>query len=519
MDWTTVKEAVSKRQTIIMRKENTMHEKSMHALLMLIIFIFASALGFIFRFSNFPDTNVVVIYHLAVLVITWLTRSFVFGFSASVLATFAYNYLFAEPYFTFSINDQSYITTFVTMTIAALITSTLTIHAKQSALVARQKEAETKAIYNLTNQLTDAKDLLSIARISISNISDCFSCEAACLFFDENEIPESAFMQQIGKEKHIMREVKDIEEIKHRINWLRTEYDIDDEFYNWLILGRENKLGLVRIPIKTAQSMTETQIRLLRAMIESVALAMDRFRSVEQRMILREETVKERYRANLLRAISHDLRTPLSAIIGTSEMLKSMTEEGDPRHDLIDEINNEADWLHSLVENILNMTRLQDGKLALQKQPEAVEEIIDGAVRHILQRSPEHIITVDIPDEMLLVPMDAKLIEQVFINLLDNAVNHTKPKNGIQIVVEPGENDVRFIVRDCGGGINKADLPYIFQTFYTTNAKRADASYGIGLGLAICETIVKAHGGDIEARNRADKKGAEFIFALPAGVN
>ncbi|MCL2158886.1 MAG: ATP-binding protein [Oscillospiraceae bacterium] len=484
---------------------------------MTIIFIFASALGFIFRFSNFPDTNVVVIYHLAVLIITWLTHSFIFGFSASVLATFAYNYFFAEPYFTFSTNDKSYITTFVTMTIAALITSTLTIHAKQSALVARQKESETKAIYDLTNHLTDAKDMQSIARISISNIGECFSCEAACLCFDEKGMPEHTFVQQINKEKQIMREVKDIEEIKHRMDWLRTEYDTDDEFYNWLILGRENKLGIIRIPIKNAQSMTDSQIRLLRTMIESVALAMDRFRSAEQQMKLREETVKERYRSNLLRAISHDLRTPLSAIIGISEMLKGMTEAGDPRHSLIDEINSEAGWLHSLVENILNLTRLQDGKLALQKQPEAVEEIIDGAVRRVLQRSPEQKIFVNMPDELLIVPMDANLIEQVFINLLDNAVSHSRKKSEIEIVVKPEENDVKFIVRDSGTGIKQADLPHIFQMFYTTSVKYANAGHGIGLGLAICETIVKAHGGDIEARNRVDKKGAEFIFTLPMG--
>ena len=498
-----------------------MREIIKHSLLLAIILIFASVCGFIFRGYNFPDTNVVVIYHLSVLIITWLTRSFYTGLSASVLATIAYNYFFADPYFTFSINDQSYITTFITMTIAALVTSTLTIHAKQSALVAQQKETETKAIYNLTNHLTDAKDIHNIARISISNISECFSCDAACLCFDEEGLPEHTFIQQIYKDKQVVREVENAPDIMHRINWLRTEYDIDDEFYNWLISGHENKLGLIRIPIKTAQSMTNAQTRLLRAMIESVALAMDRRRSGEQQMKLHEETIKERYRANLLRAISHDLRTPLSVIIGTSEMLSSMTDEADPRHNLIGVIYNEAGWLHSLVENILNLTRLQDGKLALLKQPEAVEEIIDGAVRHISRRSPEYKITIDIPDELLFVPMDARLIEQVFINLLDNAVNHTEskggPEGGIHIIVIPGEKEVKFIVRDNGRGINDADLPHIFQMFYTTDARNSGASYGIGLGLAICETIIKAHGGNIEARNRTDRKGAEFIFTLPVG--
>lgn len=492
-------------------------KNSKRILLMAVVFVIASALGLFFRYVDFPDTNIVVIYLLAVLIVAWLTRSFVFGFTASVFATFAYNYFFAEPYFTFSINDQSYITTFITMTITALVTSTITLRAQQSALLAQQKESETKSIYNLTNYLTDAKDIHDIAGIAISAISEGIPCEAACLCFDENGLPEHSFTQYLSKGKQIKREVEDFQEIKHRIDWLRTDYDIGDEFYDWPIFGRESTLGLIRIPIKDAQSMTDPQIRLLRAMIESIALAMDRFRSSEQRMKLREETVKERYRANLLRAISHDLRSPLSAIIGTSEMLMSLTETGDPRHKMMSEIRSEADWLRSLVENILGLTRLQDGKLALQKQPEAVEEIIGSAVRHVLRRSPDHKFTVSMPDEILIVLMDAKLIEQVFVNLLDNAVTHSESKNEIQIIVESDKKLVKFTVRDSGKGIKQADLPHIFQTFYTTRTKHADAGYGIGLGLAICETIVKAHGGDIEARNRADRKGADFIFTLPTG--
>ena len=498
-------------------KEIAMRDSIRHLMLMAAVFIAASALGFIFRYMNFPDTNVVVVYLLAVLVIARLTYNFVFGFTASVLATFAYNYFFADPYFTFSVSDQSYITTFITMTITALITSTLTLQTKQSEMVARQKESETKAIYDLTNRLPDAKDMHEIAGISVSSISECFSCEAGCLCFDKSGMPEHMFTQQTSEEDQIVREVEDAEEIKHRIDWLRADYEIGDEFCDWPIIGRESVLGLIRLPLNRMKTMTDSQTRLLRAMIESIALAMDRYRSSEQRMELREETEKERYRANLLRAISHDLRTPLSAIIGTSEMLKSMTETDDQRYDLLADIYNEANWLHSLVENILNLTRLRDGKLILQKQAEAIEEIIDGAVYHVSQRSLEHKLEVDIPDEPLFVPMDAKLIEQVIINLLDNAVNHSKPTSKIQIIVQPIDQMVHITVRDEGCGINEDDLPHLFQMFYTTSAIHSDVGHSVGLGLAICETIVKAHGGNIKARNRDDGNGAEFTFTLPVG--
>ena len=500
------------------RNNNGIHKNILRCVLvMAAIFLAASGIGYIFRYIDFPDTNIVVIYLLAVLMTAWLTRSFIFGFTASLLATFLFNYFFAEPVFTFAVNDPNYIVTFITMTVTALITSTITSHAQRSAKDAKEKEAETKAIYNLTNHLTDAKDIHDIAGIAVSAISECFSCNAACLCFDEDNMPENAFIQQIPGGEQVRREVPDIDEMKHRIEGLRTGSDIGAEFTDWPIYGRESILGVIRIPNEKATNMNETQMRLLRSMIESTALAMDRFRLAEQRIKSREEIVKERYRANLLRAISHDVRTPLAGMIGTAEMLMDMTGKDDPRYELAQVIKKDADWLHSLVENILNLTRLQDGKLVINKQREAVEEIIGVAVSRISVRAPEHEISVNVPDELLLVPMDAKLIEQVIINLLDNAVRHTKPDREIGIAAEICENAdmIKFTVKDRGTGIRKKDLPNIFQVFYTSYTKHADAKHGIGLGLAICETIVKAHGGSIEARNCTDGPGAEFTFTLP----
>lgn len=486
-------------------------------LLTTVIFLAASGIGYVFRYIGFPDTNIVVVYILAVLMTAWLARSFAFGLIASILATFLFNYFFAEPIFTFSVSDPNYIVTLVIMTITALITSTLTSHAQRSAAAALEKEAETKAIYNLTNHLTDAKDIHDIAGIAVSAISRCFGCSAACLCFDENNMPENTFIQQISDNEQVRREVMDIDEMKHHIESFRTGFDIGAEFTDWPVYGRESILGVIRIPNDKARNMNDAQMRLLRSMIESTALAMDRFRSAEQRIKSREEIVKERYRANLLRAISHDIRTPLSGMIGTAEMLMDMTAPDDLRYELVQSIQKDADWLHSLVENILNLTRLQDGKVCITKQWEAVEEVIGGAVSRIAARAPEYEISVEMPDELLLVPMDAKLIEQVLINLLDNAVKHAKPKDEIGIVVALCENTntVRFTVRDSGVGIREKDLPNIFQVFYTSNPEYADTRRGMGLGLAICETIVKAHGGNIEAHNRADGPGAEFVFTLP----
>ena len=486
-------------------------------LLMAAIFLVASGIGYIFHYIRFPDTNIVVIYLLAVLMTAWLARSFVFGFIASILATFLFYYFFTEPIFAFSVNDPYYVVTFVTMTITALITGILTAHVRRSEEEAREKEAGSKAIYNLTNHLTEAADIHDIAGIAVYAISECFAGNAACLCFNEDNTPESGFIQQLSGGKQVQRDLLDPDELKRRIENLRNGWVKGPEFMDWPIYGRENILGVIRIPNYTADRMNEAQMRLLRSMIESTALAMDRLRLAAQRIKSHEETVKERYRANLLRSISHDIRTPLSGIMGTIEMLADMTAREDPRYALILGIQKNVDWLHSMVDNILNLTRLQDGVLPIVKRREAVEEIIGGAVAHMAIRAPEYEISVEAPEELLFVPMDAKLIEQVIINLLDNAVKHTKAGKDIGIELQYCDDSemVKFIVRDRGEGIHKEDLANIFETFYTSHLDSGDTKQGVGLGLAICETIVKAHGGSIEARNRTDGPGAEFIFTLP----
>lgn len=501
--------------------ERTFNTKLKKTLLTTGIFIIASAIGYLFKYVGYSDTNIVVLYLLAVLITSWLTRSLMFGIISSLLTTFLFNYLFTEPYFAFAVNDPNYFITFITMTITALITSTLTSHAKRSAKAAQEKEAETKAIYNLTNHLTDAKNIHDIASIAVKAISSCFSCKSACLCFDESGMPEQSFIQQVSNDKQVRREILDVQEYKHKIDDMRTGFCEGEEFYDWPIYGSEATLGVIRIPKENALNMNDAQTRLLRSMIESTSLAMDRFRSREQRMKSHEEIIKERYRGNLLRAISHDLRTPLSGIIGTTEMLLDMTGSEDPQYSLATEIHKEANWLHSMVENILNLTRLQGGTLALNKQMEAIEEIIGSAIGHIAKHSPRYEIRVCMPDELIFAPMDAKLIEQVIVNLLDNAINHSRPENEISITVELEHSKelLKLTVQDSGTGIAASDLPHVFQMFFTSRLGRVDARHGIGLGLAICETIVKAHGGTIEAKNRTDGVGAEFVFTLPMEEN
>ncbi len=488
---------------------------------MLMLLGAASVIGFVFLEFGLPEANVAIVYLLAVLLSTLLIPRYPFGFITSVLSAFAFDFLFMKPHFTFTVNASSYIITFVIMVVTAFITSTLVSHTKLSEQRAQESEAETKALHGLTKCLTDASDIHDIAGIAVSAISGVTCGQAGCLCFDEKGMPEKTFVQQISPEKQIQRILDDPEDFLHQMKQADTGAFVGDEFYDWAICGREMILGVIRLPKETAQFLNKSQERLLFSMIESIALAMDRFRSAQQRIKLREETEQERYRSNLLHSISHDLRTPLSGILGATEMLLSMTGEDDQRHMLIEGIGNDAGWLYSLVENILSLTRLQSGKLIVDKQIEAVEEVLAGALEQISRRYPQYDIGVFAPEEPFWVPMDVKLISQVLINLFDNAVKHTQLSGEISISVmeDKEENKAVFSVKDNGSGIREEDLPHLFQMFYTSTPPHSNGRPGIGLGLSICDTIVKAHGGTITARNLGPASGAEFIFTLPLGGN
>ena len=486
-----------------------------------ILVCLATGIGWMFRLLQFPETNIVVVYILSVILTARFTDGFIWGILATVLSTCAFNIFFTQPYYTMSVDDPTYLITFAIMAITSIITSALTSKAKEMTAEAIRNGQESGALYYLTSHLADAESADQIAGITVETVSHIMDCKAACLCFDEQGKPERTFIQQKTQAEQVRRSISNPDELQHRMENLRTDYDAGEEFYDWPIYGSESALGVLRIPKERAEVLTDQQKKLLHSMIESTAMAMDRLRVIKERIRSREEATQERYRGNLLRAISHDLRTPLAGIMGTSEMIMDMTDKSDARYALADGIYKDADWLHALVENILSLTRLQDGHLTLHKEQEPVEEVIGAAVAAMEKRAPEREIAVHIPDEILMVPMDARLIGQVLTNLLDNAVKHTQPGEEISVTVsEDSEQKMAvFTVADRGTGISAQDLPNIFQMFYTTKGKGPDAKRGIGLGLAICESIVTAHGGTINARNQGSGKGAVFTFTLPLEEN
>lgn len=226
------------------------------------------------------------------------------------------------------------------------------------------------------------------------------------------------------------------------------------------------------------------------------------------------EAEKEKMRANLLRAISHDLRTPLTSILGSVASME--TEELAPDslecQELIQNIHDDASWLLNMVENLLSVTRIQTGDSSLKTSPEIVDEVVAESVTRLQNRFPNAKIDVAIPAEILMVPMDAMLIEQVLLNLFENAITHSQTSRPIQLIVENHTSHVCFRVIDYGVGLQESQLGNLFDGTYSDGFS-SDTRKGMGIGLSICHTIIAAHHGSITAHNHPE--GAEFLFTLP----
>lgn len=240
---------------------------------------------------------------------------------------------------------------------------------------------------------------------------------------------------------------------------------------------------------------------------------------VKRQSRIKSEAEKEKMRANLLRSVSHDLRTPLTSIIGSSAaVLENYDRLGDAeKKELIGHVREDAQDLMRMVENILSITRIRDGEVRIVKEPEAAEEIAAEAVQKFRKRFEQIPVRVNVPDELLMVPMDAMLIEQVIINLMENVVLHAKGATRIVLSVRRDGDMAVFSVEDDGEGIDERILPRLFEEMFPhVQDMRGDGRRNMGIGLSACMSIVRAHDGTMKAENMPHG-GARMSFMLPIG--
>ncbi|MBR8042549.1 DUF4118 domain-containing protein [Burkholderia cenocepacia] len=482
-------------------------------------------------------TNLVMLYLLGV-VFSAVRLGRGPGVLQSFLSVAAFDFFFVPPRMSFSVSDTQYLLTFFGMLLTSLVISHLTSTLTRQASVAQRRERRTGAIYAMARELGAALTTEQIVEIGSRHVGEVFRARVAFL------LPDSA--DQVRQK---------IEEPDAAVTL--TGAELDSDVGQW-VYDQQKPAGRgtdtlpataalylpLKAPMRTrgvlavaSREPRELEVpeqqRMLDAFAAQIALALERVHYVE---IARDALVNmesERLRNSLLSAISHDLRTPLTTIVGFSSMLangRAAAQAGDaaaagrlaPREgELVDAIHDEALRMTGIVTNLLDMARLQAGSLQLKRQWSLLEETVGAALaacRRVLARHPAR---VALPADLPLLQMDAVLMERLFTNLFENAAKYTPPDTSLDIgaerVTEDGQPFVRVHVDDHGPGLPAGMETRIFDKF--TRGEKESATPGIGLGLAICRAIVEAHGGKIGALNRTAPDGhvtgARFWFTLP----
>ncbi len=479
-------------------------------------------LSFVFRFIGFHESNIIITYILGVLIVAKQTDGYVYGIGASIIGVLTFNFFFTEPYYSFYVHRTDYPVTFVVMLITAMITSTLTAKVKSEGLLSHSREKRTQLLYQINKNLLQVRTMTQIAEVGGRDIGILFN--RSVLIATSN--PEDGLFEPFiyahnnDERSDLLKSKIEIDAISETFRkripvGASTPIYSDCLGYYYPIIGHGNILGVVGMACFDQQYLSEEQNQLLETVTTQIALAIERERLWEKQQKTKLDVERETIKGNLLRAVSHDLRTPLTSILGaTSTILDNENAiDRDTKRELLQNIYEDTSWLIHTVENILSITRIDEGRIVIKKNEEAIEEIIGEAVSRIKKLSQNHILKIDIPEELIIIPMDGMLIEQVLINLIDNAIKYTPFGSTIDVKVYFVDKELVFEVADNGGGIKEENKEIIFSRFYSSAHGNNIEKRGTGLGLAICKSIITAHGGELSVFNNASG-GATFRFTL-----
>lgn len=435
---------------------------------------------------------------------------------ASVLAVLVFDFFFVPPYLTFAVSDAQYVVTFVVMLAIGLVISTLTSRLRAQVESTRQRELRTNALYELGKQLGSLYGHAFLVAVAGKKISEMFDAEVAIYL----EVPGDRLELVFGHETTIAKHAVSLA----AANWVAEHDQIAGAGTNTLpnaaavflpLVGTQRKQGAIAVrTADMARLLEPDQRRLLEAFANQLALALERDQLAIDAAESRIQVEAEQVRNSLLSSVSHDLKTPLAAIAGaSSSLLQSTTMDDDTRRQLLETVAEEAVRLNRLLENILQMSKLDAGAAKPNKQWHVLEEIVGSALRRANSSLIGHEVKIQLPPDLPLIDADDLLLEQLFVNLLENAGRHTPPGTQITISAAVDGKSFRITVTDNGPGLPQGSEEKVFDKFYRTSLM-PDAARGSGLGLAICRAIAKIHGGNITAANRPTG-GAEFVLILP----
>ncbi|MGI6089179.1 MAG: ATP-binding protein [Bilifractor porci] len=480
-----------------------------------------SLIGWFFQSVNGAESNIIVFYIFFVFLISIRTASWICSLCASAASVFIFNYLFTSPHFSLRAYDTRYTLSFAVMFVIAFLTginaARLKIQARNSARMAFRIQI----LYDMNQLLeksTKPQEIMDVTarqmiRLLQRNIivypashnklqqpSVYLSDASRMLTFDpaQEEAAAEAAFSSMEKTGHGTAQYADSNCIYYSVRLNHVGY------------------GVIGIDV-SEKSLNPYTAGIVVSMLSETALALENYHSKQEMEQSRLLAKNEQLRANLLRSISHDLRTPLTSISGAASILLSDSDklDTDTKSGLFQNIYDDSMWLEDLVENLLSITRLSDGKMELHTSAELMGEVIQEARRHCSRKISEHIFQTELSSDLLMGKMDARLIVQLLVNLINNAVKYTPPGSHITVHCEKKGAMIHTSVTDDGPGIDEQDKEHIFDMFYCGKKAVADSRRSMGLGLALCKSIAEAHGGTIRLTDNKPH-GCIFTFTIPA---
>lgn len=463
----------------------------------------------------FERLDVAMIYLLGVVLISSRASKWPALFT-TIMSVAAFDFFFVPPFYTFAVSDVRYFITFLVMFLVSFIISKLTLRVRQQAEAARLRERRTAALYSMSRELVRERGTERLSELAIKHISEVFDSQVAILIPDD----QNRMVAAAGSGPSIFS--PDQQELsvaqwvfEHRqAAGLGTDTLPGAKALYLPLVASSGAIGVAGIlPKNAGEGFEPEQFHYLEAFANQTAIAIERSFLGEsaQRALLKAET--ESLRNTLLSSISHDLRTPLSAITGAATTLlqENVIIDDVSRIDLLQTIQEEAEHLNRIMRNVLDMTRLESGVIKVNKEWQPLEEIVGVVLNRLGERLSDHPVTVRIAGNLPLIPFDSLLLEQVFMNLFDNAIKYAPKGTPLELSATESFYTVTVELADRGPGIPPGEEEHIFEKFVRGRATGG----GVGLGLAICRSIIEAHGGKIWAENR-EGGGAVFRFTLSA---
>ncbi len=466
--------------------------------------------------NNLGTHNINIIMCMALFIIAVITDGYIYGVLSAILAVFTYDFVITTPRFGFSFT-VGFPITLIIMLAVVLVSSAITNRMKITFNTNRDKCELAEMLYSINSKLLSTREVKTIARYSLEYLKDELKHSVA--FFEENssEGKVTPFFRQGKDDVNIDYFMQDkvLDCVKQVIRG-HQPVDVDGVGFFYPVAIQDHIYGVFAFSCGE-NAFTHKKKVYLSLIASQTAQALRIYRLVQEQQEASVLTETEKIKNSLLRSISHDLRTPLTGIIGSSgtllENLDDLPKEVQIK--LIQGIQRDSEWLLNMIENILSITKVQGNNMRIEKTDELVEEAVEEAVLNFRKYFPEAKVTVKQSNHSIWVPMDIMLISQVLTNLLENTQRHAQNhKSDVIIEVIEYEDYVSFAVQDNGPGMEAHVLENLFRCSDSLDSPYNDSSKGWGIGLSICKTIINAHGGEIKAANLPEG-GAQFTFTLP----